>query len=323
MRTRSDMDNKQREDRYRKEEIRLRNLEKRMEMDSKENEEMWKEKEGRIRSMVERLEREVSRMTGEGRSDGEGGIRKKVNENLDDRIRAIEEKSEAGWKDMENGDRDTQVRMDKLESELVRERTERQDVEWNNKEEKVIQDAKESEKEMEKKLEGAMAQIKILNMDFGRECEDRKMLVKVAISKMKENVLDIDREEVERIMKGASGDILGKCTSSKETGNGKIHSVPVLITCGCRSMKDRLEVLIRKAGLSTSFQWPTECMEFVYKIREKVDTMGYGIKEFYMKVRPIMIEGRVFIRADTKKKEGVRFERLAYWRVPPRDKGNG
>jgi hypothetical protein len=230
MRARSDMENKQRGDRYRKEEIRLRNLEKRMEMDSKENEEMWKEKEGRIRSMVERLEREVSRMTGEGRSDGEGGVRKEVNKNLKDRIRAIEEKFEAGWKNVENGDRGTHVRMDKLELELVRERTERQDVEWNNKEEKVIQDAKESEKEMEKKLEGAMAQVKILNLDIGRESEDRKMLVKVAISKMKENVLDINREEVERIMRGASGDILGKCTSSKETGKGKIHSVLVLIT---------------------------------------------------------------------------------------------
>jgi hypothetical protein len=157
-------------------------------------------------------------------------------------------------------------------------------------------------------------------LDFGRECEDRKMLVKVAISKIKENVLDRDREEVDRIMRGARVDILGKGTSSKETGKGKIHTVPVLITCGCRSVKDRLEVLVRKAGLSTSFQWPTKCMEFVYKIREKVDMMGYSRKEFYTKVRPIVIEGRVFIRADTKKKEGGRFEGLAYWRVPPRDK---
>jgi hypothetical protein len=89
---RSDMENKEREDRYRKEEIRLRNLEKRMDRESKENEEMWKEKEGRIRSMVERLEREVSRMSEQGRSDGGGGIRKDVNDKLDDRIRAIEEK---------------------------------------------------------------------------------------------------------------------------------------------------------------------------------------------------------------------------------------
>jgi hypothetical protein len=81
-----------------------------------------------------------------------------------------------------------------------------------------------------------------------------------------------------------------------------------------------MEGLARKAGLSASFQWPKECMDFVDKIREKVDMMGYGKKEFYTKVRPVMIEGWVFLRAETKKKEGGKFEGLAYWRAPPRDK---
>jgi hypothetical protein len=268
--------------------------------------------------MVERIEREVSDVMGERRSNGEGGGRK--DGNLEDRIKTLEEKFKAGGRDSEKEDREVHERIDKLEAELVRNRSERQDTEWNNKEEKVIQDAKESEKEMEKKLEGAMEQMKILNLDFGRECVDRKMLVKVAISKIKENVVGTDREELDRIMRVARVEILGKCTSPKETAKGMINTVPVLITCGCRNMKDRLEVLVRKAGMNTSFQWPKECMEFVDKIREKVDEMGYGRKDFYTKVRPILIEGRVFIRADTKKKEGGKFEGLAYWRVPPRDK---
>jgi hypothetical protein len=71
-RARSDRVNKEREERYRKEEIRLRNLEKRIEMESRENKERWKEKEGWIRSMVERMEKEVSNVMGEGRSNGEG-----------------------------------------------------------------------------------------------------------------------------------------------------------------------------------------------------------------------------------------------------------
>jgi hypothetical protein len=104
----------------------------------------------------------------------------------------------------------------------------------------VIQEAKESEKEMEKKLEGAMEQLKVLNLDFGRECLDRKTLVRTAISKIKEKVSDTDRPEVERIMRGARVDILGKCTSPRETDKGRIHTVPVLITCGCRSMKGRV-----------------------------------------------------------------------------------
>jgi hypothetical protein len=61
-------------------------------------------------------------------------------------------------------------------------------------------------------------------------------------------------------------------------------------------------------------------MEFVDKIREKVDVMGYSRKDYYTKVRPVLVVGRVFLRADTKKKEGGKFEGLAYWRVPPTDK---
>jgi hypothetical protein len=320
VRARSEMEKKEREERNRKEEIRLRKLEKRIDTESRENEDRWKEKEARVKSLVERMEREVGKVTGEVRSNGGGDSMKEVNGNLEDRIRVLEEKLKDGGSEVKKGDREVQVRIDKLELELKKDRVEREDTEWNNKEEKVIQDAKESEKEMEKKLEGAMEQMKILNLDFGKECADRKVLVKEAISKMKEKVMDNDREEFERIMRGARVEVLGKCTSPKEIGKGRIHTVPVLITCGCRNMKDRLEVLVRKAGLSTTIQWPKECMEFVDKIREKVDTMGYGRKDFYTKVRPTLIEGRVFLRADTKKKEGGKFERLAYWRVPPSDK---
>jgi hypothetical protein len=287
-------------------------------MESRENEERWKEKEGKIRSMVERIEREVSDVMGERRSNGEGGGRK--DGNLEDRIKTLEEKFKAGGRDSEKEDREVHERIDKLEAELVRNRSERQDTEWNNKEEKVIQDAKESEKEMEKKLEGAMEQMKILNLDFGRECVDRKMLVKVAISKIKENVVGTDREELDRIMRVARVEILGKCTSPKETAKGMINTVPVLITCGCRNMKDRLEVLVRKAGMNTSFQWPKECMEFVDKVREKVETMGFGKEEFYTRVRPAVAHERVLLRVDTKKKEGGKFKGLAYWRAPPKDK---
>jgi hypothetical protein len=214
-------------------------------------------------------------------------------------------------------DRVAHARIDKLESDIARDRIERQDFEWNEKEDKEIQGTKDSEREMEKKLEGAMEQMKILNMDFGRQCTDRRTLVKEAISKMKEKMTGNDREDFDRTMKGTRVDILGKGTSVKE---GRIHMVPVLITCGCRSAKERMEVLLRKAGLITSFQWPRECMDFVDKIREEVYKMGYDRKDHYTKVRPTLVEGRVFLRAEIKKKDGGKFEGIAYWRAPPREK---
>jgi hypothetical protein len=101
---------------------------------------------------------------------------------------------------------------------------------------------------------------------------------------------------------------------------GRINTVPILITCGCRNVKERLEEIVRKAGLTSSFQWPKECMEFVDKIRDKVETMGFGKKEYYTRVRPARVDGRVFLKVETKKKEGGKFEGLAYWRAPPLDK---
>jgi hypothetical protein len=55
---------------------------------------------------------------------------------------------------------------------------------------------------------------------------------------------------------------MGKGTSIKETEEGRIHTVPVcvpvLITFVCRNMKERMEGIVRKAGLVASFQWPKD-----------------------------------------------------------------
>jgi hypothetical protein len=161
---------------------------------------------------------------------------------------------------------------------------------------------------MVKKLEGAMEQVKILNLDFGKECASRKTLVKEAVNQIKEKVTENDKEEFEKIMKGARFEILGKSTSTKETGKGRIHTMPILITCGCKNVKGRLEVIVRKVGLVASFQWPKECLEFVDKIWEKVETMGFGKKEYYRRFIIALMFGRVLLRVDTKRIDGGKFE---------------
>jgi hypothetical protein len=75
-----------------------------------------------------------------------------------------------------------------------------------------------------------MEQVKILNLDFGKECWDRRTLVKEVISRIKEKAAEDAKEEFERITRRARVDILGKSTSTKETENGKIHTVLILIT---------------------------------------------------------------------------------------------
>ncbi len=71
-----------------------------------------------------------------------------------------------------------------VENDIAKDMAERQKFEWDIEGEKGIQDVKDSEKDMEKKLEGAMEQLKIVNLDFGRECVDKRTLVKEAISRI-------------------------------------------------------------------------------------------------------------------------------------------
>ncbi len=68
------------------------------------------------------------------------------------------------------------------------------------------------------------------------------------------------------------------------------------------------------------FQWPKECLDFVDKFCKEVYKMGYDRKEYNTRVRQVVVEGRVLLKAETRKKEGGKFKGLAYWRVLPRDK---
>ncbi len=106
---------------------------------------------------------------------------------------------------------------------------------------------------MEKKLEGAMEQVKILNLDSGKEFAARKTLAKEAVSVLKEKLTENNKEEFEKIMKGARIDMLGESMIMKEIGKGRIHIVPILITCGCKNAKERLEVIVRKASFGGIF----------------------------------------------------------------------
>jgi chromosome segregation ATPase len=314
------------EEKRRKEEERIRGLEERLEKLVRENEDRWKEREERMRVMEDKVERETVKKVGEERRSKER-TRNVEDESVESEFRKVKERLvslEDRVKESEGSPgkkgSEVHVRIDELEKEIAKNKAERQEFEWNVEEEKGIQEAKDSEKDMEKKLEGAMEQVKVLNLDFGKECTDRRTMVREAIKRIKAKATGNDKEELDRIMKGVRVDIMGRSTSKKETGKGEIHTVPVLITCGCQNVKERLETIARRAGLVTTCQWPKECMEFVEKVREKVETMGFGKKEHYTRVRPVRKDGRVLLRVDTKRKGGGKFKGLAYWRVPPSDK---
>jgi hypothetical protein len=321
-------DNEIREERRRKEEEKVRKLEEKLEKLQRENEDRWRERDERLRVIEDMVERGASRKIVAGKDSEEQSRSKKEEawetelKTTKERVTVLENRIREGERPSEKEveDRGAHVRIEELVKDMAKDRAERQEFEWSVEGDKGIQDAKDSEKDMEKKLEGAMEQVKILNVDLGKECTDRRTLVKEAVSRIKEMVTKDDKQEFDEIMRGATVEVLGRSTTMKEVGKGRIYTVPILISCRCKNVKNRLERIVRNAGLVASFQWPKESMDFVEKIREKVEAMGFGKKDYYTRIRPVVKDGKVLVRADTKKKEGGKFEGLAYWRAPPMDK---
>ncbi len=173
------MENRKGGEGKRKVEESLRMVENRLKRKLWETEEKWKESKERLKNMVEKLEREVNRRMEEDGGGEEytrliGGNDGMVrNGALKERIEIIQNRIMDGVRQVEKEDRGVHSRIDKLKSDMARNRIERQDFERNEKEDKEIQDTKDSEREMEEKLEGAMEQMKILNLDFGRQCTNR------------------------------------------------------------------------------------------------------------------------------------------------------
>jgi hypothetical protein len=91
------------------------------------------------------------------------------------------------------------------------------------------------------------------HMTYCRETRDKKNPVRV------------------RVMRGNRVSILGNGTSIKEVEEGKIHTVPVLFVCKCRSAKERLEDFMTKARIFVPVQWSRESLEFVNEINEEVE----------------------------------------------------
>lgn len=180
-----------------------------------------------------------------------------------------------------------------------------------------VEDAKESEKEMEQKVGAAMEKIKILDLDFGKVLEGREEISRAALELIRVNIKLPERQEFEWSMRRNRIFVLGKTTKEKVFEGRTIHTVPILLSCPCIGDKERLERILRNAGIRASFHWPQGMLEYVRGIKERVEGMGHGGQEEYVRVRALREEGRLVLRADVRYKEGGRFRWVGDWLCPP------
>jgi hypothetical protein len=232
---------------------------------------------------------------------------------VDDRLTKVEERLEQASNERE------QIRGHLLDLERIEEDYRKEEAERTMQRQKVVL-AKESEKEMEGKVGVAMEELKILDLDFGKVIVRREEVVKNALEMIKENMKQQDRKEWDWHVQRSRIFVLGQQTKEKEFEGRKIFTVPILIKCGSVRDKERMEKMIRNAGIRVSVHWPKELLGFVKGIREKVEGMGTGGGNEFVRVRPVKQDGVVLIRADVRRKEGGRFRWVADWKCPPLNK---
>jgi hypothetical protein len=235
----------------------------------------------------------------------------KVWKRVADRLMKVEERLEQASKERE------QIGGRLLELERTEEDHRKEEAERTMQRQKVVM-AKESEKEMEGKVGVAMEELKILDLDFGKVIVKREE--KDTLEMIKENVKLQDRKEWDWNVQRSRIYVLGHQTKEKEFEGRKIFTVPILIKCGSVGDKESMEKLIRNAGIRVSVHWPKELLGYVKGIREKVEGMGNGGSNEFVRIRPVKQDGVVLIRADVRKKEGGRFRWVADWKCPPLNK---
>jgi hypothetical protein len=271
----------------------------------------WEERMHRIEQIEKERGEKLAAMERQAEEDRSENAKERIR--MEERLMNVEKRLEQGKIER------TRIAGSLLELERSEEDYRKEEAERTRQRQKVVM-AKESEKEMEGKLGVTMEELKILDLDFSKVIVQREEIVKKALEKVKENMRLQDKEEWDWSVSRSSIYVLGKKTKEKEFEGKKIFTVPILIKCSSVGEKERMERLVRNAGIRVSVHWPTEMLGYVKGIREKMEGMGHGGTEEFVRVRPVRQDGILLIRADVRKKEGGKFRWVADWKCPPLNK---
>jgi len=182
-----------------------------------------------------------------------------------------------------------------------------------------------SRAEMAAKLEAATTQVKLLDVDFDAHSTDPKELVQVAKAKLKAKVRTDDQERYQELVQKAVVQVLARQTSKRKArDDGKdIWTAPIVLTMQEKQARWEMEDLLRRSKVYPTFHWPKE---FLGPMKEMREVLKKRVDESttYVRMRPVLNEGKWRVRADVKPKEGQgKFVHMATWEVPPIDSDDG
>jgi hypothetical protein len=181
-------------------------------------------------------------------------------------------------------------------------------------------EVKTSKKEMEEKIKIAVTQVKVSDVDLGREITDRKELAAAAKEAMAAKIRSDMRKEYDDRIKGATVKILSSRTFKSTSEGREVWTAPILITAPERENRWEIENCLRSSKIFPGFHWPKEMVDNVKVYRQAVRDMGYTESTHFIRIRPEERDGSWKIRADAKAKEGnAKFISVASFDIPPLD----
>jgi hypothetical protein len=158
---------------------------------------------------------------------------------------------------------------------------------------------KESKRDMEEKFRQSGKQIKLMDVNIGKETTNKREIVKRIIELVKKDAKLADRRRLEMLLRKTRIIVLGKGTTRRTDRDKIIHTVPILFECRSEDDRMELEYILRGAEYYSSYHWPLEAMDFVKGVRNEVKKMGVSEERSYIRIRPEEREGRMQLRVDT------------------------
>jgi len=175
---------------------------------------------------------------------------------------------------------------------------------------------KASSKEMEDRLKVAVTQFKVMDIDIGKETENRTEIIGRGLAGIKTKVRSDYQEEWTKLVEGVEVAPLERKTS-KPTGKD-YYTAPLLFTVQDKTKRWRMEEILRNSRIYPGFHWPQEMMPVLKGYTSVLKDNGVNEDCTYVRSRPTERDGKVRLRADVKDKEGVgKFVAKASWEVPP------
>ena len=178
---------------------------------------------------------------------------------------------------------------------------------------------KASAKEMEDKLRISTTQFKVMDLELGKETEDRKEIINLGMAEIRRKIRQDHVSQFDELVKDVEVAPLTRKTF-KATGKS-YFSAPLLFTVQDKAKRWKLEDMLRANKIYPGYHWPQEMINPIKEYRRILREDGRVNEDStYIRIRPVERDGRLRIRADTKDKVSTgRFVPKASWAVPPID----